>query len=172
MRATGRLCAPLCALLALLPASAAQAKIRPLPKPAGIAAKPGAVRGTALIAPVSKPAKHARLAAVHPHLARTARTTPHRTVRARRRGFVPASSHGGRERAWRVLSSGGRVTAAVAVLLPTPLGIVGSGEALPVYSTDWQAWKIGVLTLFALAEAIVLTGLVRGARLERAGEFI
>jgi hypothetical protein len=171
MRATGRLCALLCALLAVLPAAAAQAKITPVPKPAGLVPKPGAVRGTSLIAPVSKPARHASIATHHARIARAPRRAPHRAALTVRHRIAPAKSHGGREAAWRVLSLGGRVAAAVAPLVPTPLGVVGRGEALPVYRSDWAAWKIGVLALFAVAELFVLAGIAREAHLARAAEF-
>ena len=158
MRATGRLCALLCALLALLPPSAVQAKITPLPKPPGLVAKPGVVHGTALIAPVSRPATRT-VEPVRPQVASRPRPTVHST--APRRGFVPATSRGGRDTSWRVLSSGGRAMPAVAGLLPTPLGLVRAGEALPTHGYPWPAWKVGLLTLLAVAEGFVLARIVR-----------
>jgi hypothetical protein len=164
MRITGRLCVLLCALLAALPASVARAKIAPLPKPPGLAAKPGAVRGTALIAPVSRPAAHRTIVPARRHVVSTRRTAVRRTARAPRRGFVPASSHGGRERAWRVLSSGGRETPAPPDIAPTPLAFVGAGEVLAATSVPWPVWKIVLLTLLAVAEALLVARLVRDAR--------
>ena len=172
MRATGRLCALLCALLALLPASAAQAKITPLPKPAGPAARPGAVDGTALIAPVSRPATRT-VKQVRPQVASRPRPAVHSTVLAPRRGFVPATSRGGRDTSWRVLSSGGgRAEPAVAGLLPTRLGFVGAGEALPAHGYPWPTWKAALLTLLAIAEGFVLARIVRNARFARASKTI
>jgi hypothetical protein len=160
MRATGRLSALLCALLALLPASAVQAKITPLPKPAGLVAKPGDVHGTALIAPVSRPATRT-VKPARPQVASRLRPTVHSTAPAPRRGFVPTTSRGGRDTSWRVLSSGGRAMPAVAVFQPTPLGLVGVGEAPPTHGYPWPAWKVGLLTLLAVAEGFVLARIVR-----------
>lgn len=170
MRATGRLCALLCALLALLPASVVQAKITPLPKPAGLAAKPVGVQGTSLIAPVLRPATRTTVTPVRRQIASHPRPALHVSTRAPRRGFVPATSRGGRERAWRVLSSGGREAPAAAVLAQTPLGFVGAGEALPAYGYAWPAWKIALLTLLAVAEGFVLARIVRNRRFARASE--
>jgi hypothetical protein len=172
MRARGRFCVLACALMALLPASAAHAKIAPLPKPPAIAAKPGAVRGTALIAPVSRPRAHTTIAPARRHAVRSASTTTHRTARAPRRGFVPASSHGGRERAWRVVSVGGREAPVVPPIAPTPLQLVGAGEVLAATSVAWPAWKIALLVLLALAETAVLAALIRRARFARALELV
>lgn len=172
MRATGRLCALLCALLALLPTSLVQAKITPLPKPAGLAATPAAVQGTSLIAPVSRPATHATVTPVRRQIASRPRPALHGSTRAPRRGFVPATSLGGRERAWRVLSSGGREAPAAAGLAPTPLGYVGAGEALPAYGYAWPAWKVVLLTLLAVAEGFVVVRLARHAGCARASELI
>jgi hypothetical protein len=158
--------------MAALPASVAQAKITPLPKPAGIAAKPGAERGTALIAPVSRPAHtiapaRRHVASARRHVASARRTAIRTTARAPRRRFVPASSHGGRERAWRVLSAGGRETPAPPDIAPTPLAFVGAGDVLAATSVPWPAWKIVLLALLAAAEALVLVRLVRDARFAR-----
>ncbi|MDP9259701.1 MAG: hypothetical protein M3Q31_24550 [Actinomycetota bacterium] len=172
MRATGRLCALLCALLALLPTSLAQAKITPLPKPAGLAAKPAAVRGTSLIAPVSRPATPTTVAPVRHQVASPRTTTVRRTTRTSRHGFVPAASRGGRERAWRALTSGGRAAPPLAGLAPTPLGLVGAGEALPADAYAWPPWKVAVLTLLAVAEGFVLVRLARHGRFARASERI
>jgi hypothetical protein len=164
MRASGRLCA-LCALLAFAPTSVAQSKITPLPKPAGIAAKPAAGHAGSLIAPLSRPAMRTTVRPARRHVASARRVTVRRTTRApRRHAFVAASSRGGRERAWRVLSSGGRETsalAAAAAVVPTPLELVGAGDLLPVYSYAWPAWKIVLLTLMAVGEAFVLVRLAR-----------
>src|SRR5450755_2734062 len=127
MRATGRLCALLCALLALQGTTLAQAKIRPLPKPPGLAVKPAAGHPGSLIAPVSRPPVQTTIRPTRPHLTSRRAATVRRTTTAfHQRAFAPTSSHGGRERAWRVLSSGGRDSSAlVAAILPTPLGVVG-----------------------------------------------
>jgi len=171
MRATGRLCALLCALLALLPPSLAQAKIRPLPKPAGLAAKPGAVQGTSLIAPVSRPDTPTTVAPVRPDVASTRTATVRTTTRTSPHGFVPAASRGGRERVVRALSSGGREAPPVAGLAPTPIGLVGAGEALPAYDAS-PSWKVAVLTLLAVAEGFVLVRLARHGRFARTSEII
>jgi hypothetical protein len=171
MRATGRLCALLCALLALLPASAAHAKITPLPKPAGLAAKPGTGDGTSLIAPVSRPATRT-VKPVRPQVATRPRPTVHSTAPAPRRGFMPATSRGGRDTSWRLLSSGGRAMPAVAGRMPTPLGFVGAGEALPAHRYPWPAWTVALLTLLAVAEGFVLARIVRNRRFARSSEII
>lgn len=173
MRATGRLCALLCASLAFLPASLAQAKIAPLPKPPGIAAKPALGHSGSLIAPVSRPAAHATIGRARPRLAsppRTTRRTPART--ASRHGLVPAASHGGRERSWRVLSSGGRDSSALlpAAVTPTPLGFAGAEDSLPASVYAWPAWKIVLLALLAVAEAFVLLRLTRDRQSMRTSE--
>ncbi|HET6171116.1 MAG TPA: hypothetical protein VFD90_00840 [Gaiellales bacterium] len=172
MRATGCLCALLGALLAVLPVTVVQAKVKPLPKPAGISPKP-ALRTVSVIAPVSRPT--ASTTVVRParrEVASRPRTSVRRTrvrrisARApRRHVFVPASIRGGRERNWLVESVGGRDSArvlAVALLRPTPLGLVGSGEALPVHDRTWPAWKIAALALLAAAETFLLVRLTRG----------
>jgi hypothetical protein len=171
MRATGRLCALLCALLALLPASVARAKIAPLPKPAGIAAAPAGGHSGSLIAPVSRPAVRTTVKPVLPHVVTPRRTQLHRTTPAvRRHALIPASSQGGRERLWRVLSSGGREAPALTArgaVVPTPLGFVSGSEPLPVAAYGWPAWKVMLLTLFAVAEAFVLVRLARERRFTR-----
>jgi hypothetical protein len=173
MRATGRLCALLCALLALLPATVARARIAPLPKPAGIAATPAGGHSASLIAPVSRPAVRTTVKPARPHgVTRPPRRTQlHKTTPAvRRHAFVPASSQGGRERLWRVLSSGGRATPALAAtgaIVPTPLGIASASEPLSVASYGWPAWKVVLLTLLAVAEAFVLVRLARARRFAR-----
>jgi hypothetical protein len=171
MRATGRLCALLCALLALLPASAARAKITPLPKPAGLAAKPGTVHGTSLIAPVSRPPTRTMVTPEHRPIAKILEPTVHTTTTAHR-GFAPATSRGGRDQSWRVLSSGGRVMPAVAGRAPTPLGLVRAGEAPPAHGYPWPVWKVALLTLLAVVEGFVLVHLARNGRFARAGETI
>lgn len=171
MRAIGRLCALLCALLALLPASVARAKIAPLPKPAGIAAAPAGGHSGSLIAPVSRPAVRPTVKPAGPHVVTPPKTQPHRTTPAvRRHAFVPASSQGGRERLWRVLSSGGRETSALTAteaVVPTPLGFASGSEPLPVAAYAWPAWKVALLLLFAVAEAFVLVRLARERRFPR-----
>ena len=82
----------------------------------------------------------------------------------RRRRFIPASIRGGREQAPVTRSAGGRgasLVATAAAVVPTPLAFVGTGEALPVYSYAWPAWKVAALTLLAVAEAFVLVRIVR-----------
>jgi hypothetical protein len=88
----------------------------------------------------------------------------------RHHAFTPAKSHGGRERPWHVLSLGGRVLPPVPPLLPTPLALVGVGEALPAYDPDWPAWKIAALALLGFSETFVLVRLVRSGRLMAAAE--
>jgi hypothetical protein len=60
-----------------------------------------------------------------------------------------------------VLSSGGRETPAPPAIVPTPLGLIGTGESLPVSSYAWPAWKIVLLTLLAVGEGFVLVRLAR-----------
>jgi hypothetical protein len=172
MGAIGRLCVLMCALAAVLPVSAAQAKITPVPKPPGMAVKPGAVRGTALIAPLTRPSAHRAVAPARGHAASTRRAVARTTLAARRR-LALASSHGGRERAWRVHSAGGRHAPAVPPIRPTPLAFVGAGEA-PVADrvVPWPVWKVALLMLLAVAEALVLAGVVRRSRFARAGELV
>jgi hypothetical protein len=167
------------ALLVALPAATAQAKIKPLPRPAGIAAKPPTVRAAALIAPVARPATRPTVIApprqTAPTLRQTARVhapAPLRTALRRRRAFVPATSHGGRERPWRVLSSGGRQAPVVAGLVPTPLALVGAAEALPAADSGDPSWTIAALLLLALGEAFVLLRLACTSRWAQAGEYL
>jgi hypothetical protein len=174
MQATARLSALACALLATALASpVAEAKIRPLPRPIQIVAKPGAVPRTSLIAPQSRPVTHAARKPARRRVVARAHRAPHRrtTTRVRRHhAFTPAKSHGGRERPWHVLSLGGRVLPPVPPLVPTPLALVGVGEALPAYDPDWPAWKIAALALLGFSETFVLVRLVRSGRLMAAAE--
>jgi hypothetical protein len=177
MRTTGCLCALLGALLAL-PAAIAQARITPLPKPAGIAAKPATSTGGSLITPVPRPATRTtvRPAATpppRPHIASTPTTATSPTSAPRRRRLVAAAIHGGRERDWVAPSGGGRDASALAAttaILPTPLDLVGAGESLPAHDNALPSWKIVLLNLLACAEAFVLVRLVRGSRLAPAGD--
>ena len=153
MRGPGRLPALAFALLAALPASVAQAKIKPLPRPAGIAAKPQAPRGPSLIAPVVRPATPPTVRTVRPQIASAPTATPQgtthaqRQVHVQRQVFLPATSEGGRRPPSLVLSLGGREAPAVAGLMPTPLELVRAGETLPDYrsgrtgrSARWRCW--------------------------------
>jgi hypothetical protein len=167
------------ALLVALPAATAQARIKPLPRPARIAAKPAAVRATVLIAPVARPATRPTVSPPPPQIAPTLRQTAHvpapallRTALRRRRAFVPATSHGGRERPWRVLSSGGRQAPVAAGLVPTPLALVGAADALPAADSRDQSWTIAALLLLALGEAVVLLRLACTSRWAQAGEYV
>jgi hypothetical protein len=188
MRATARLWTVVCALLAATVAtSAAEAKITPIPRPSHAAEKPGALPGTSLIAPESRPVSHvsskparrravARTHATRTHIARTHATRAHRrvlrttTTHRRRHAFVPAKSRGGRVRSWHVVSLGGRVRPALPPLLPTPLALVGVGEALPADDAVWPAWKIAALALLGFSETFVLVRLVRNGGLVGAAE--
>jgi hypothetical protein len=177
MRATGCLCALLGVLLAL-PAAIAEAKITPLPKPAGISAKPAASTRGSLIAPVLRPATHPTVRPAgppppRPQIASRPSTPATRTTSApRSRRFVPVASDGGRKPGWVAPSGGGRDASAYATptaLAPTPLGLVGAGEALPTYDAPWPSWMIPLLTMLAAGEGFVLVRLVRG-RLAQIGE--
>ena len=166
MRATACLCALLCALLAL-PVAAAQADIKPLPKPAVISPAPaGSDRGS-LIAPVSKPVASTIVKPAAPQVA----TKPVTPTAKRRRALAPAVSFGGREQPQLADTGGGRAAPAlpsVAVLAPTPLGMAGA-EAQPAFRDAWPPWMFAVLTLLAVAEAGILAQLVRTSRAARAG---
>jgi hypothetical protein len=171
MRATGRLSALACALLAAgVAGPIAQAKITPLPRPSHVVAKPGALPGTSLIAPEARPVSHASRRPARRHVARTHRTVVTRTTRVRHHAFTAARSRGGRERPWHVLSLGGRALPPLPPLLPTPLALVGLGEALPAYDPGWPAWKIAALALLGFGETYVLVRLARGGRLVGAAE--
>jgi hypothetical protein len=167
MRATGCLCVLLGALAAL-PVAGAQAKIKPLPKPVTITPTPAAASRGSLIAPVSKPVVHSTVKAARPQATPAARTTVRRTTSAaQRHAIAPAVSQGGREQPHLVRSaSGGRAAPAlpaVAVLVPTPLGVVGADEPLPVLRDAWPPWMLALITLLAFAEAAVLALLVRSS---------
>jgi hypothetical protein len=178
MRATARLCTVVCALLvATVAASAAEAKITPIPRPSHVVEKPGALPGTSLIAPESRPVSHApreparRRVVARTHAARTHRRVLRtRTTHRRRHAFRPVRSRGGRERPWHVVSLGGHVTPARPPLLPTPLALVGVGEALPADVPVWPTWKIAALALLGFSETFVLVRLVRNGRLFGAAE--
>src|SRR5689334_22883772 len=83
MRATAQVWIVGCALLAAtVAASAAEAKITPIPRPSHVVEKPGALPGTSLIAPESRPVSHvsrkparrravARTRAAHTHATHT-----------------------------------------------------------------------------------------------------
>jgi hypothetical protein len=168
MRATACLCALLCVLFAL-PLAAAQADIKPLPKPAVVSSDPAPGDRGSLIAPVSKPVVSTTVQPARPQVT----TTTHVTATAtRRQAVAPAVSLGGREQPQPAGSGGGRAAPAlppVAVLAPTPLGIVGADEPLPALGDAWPPWMFALLTLLACAEAGVLTHLVRSSR-ARAGQ--
>lgn len=69
-----------------------------------------------------------------------------------------------------MLSSGGRETPALTAtgaVVPTPLGFASGSEPLPVAAYAWPAWKVALLTLFAVAEAFVLVRLARERRFPR-----
>jgi hypothetical protein len=177
MRATGCLCALLGALLALQ-AGIAEAKITPLPKPAGTSAKPATSNGGSLIAPVSRPEARTtiRPASKAPAQSSSASTpsTPGRAAVAtasavRSQGFVPTAADGGREQAWIAPSGGGRAESAATALAPTPLGLVGADDALRTHEDSYPSWMILLLALLAAAEGFVLVRLTRG-RLAQANE--
>jgi hypothetical protein len=162
MRATGCLCALLGALLAL-PAAGAHADIKPLPKPAVVSSAPAPGNRGSLIAPVSKPVVPPTVKPAGPQVTATTRVTATAT---RRHAVAPAMSLGGREQPQLAGSGGGRAAPAlppVAVLAPTPLGMVGADEPLPVLGDAWPPWMFALLTLLAFAEAGVLTHLVRSS---------
>jgi hypothetical protein len=175
MRATRCLCALLGALLAL-PAGIAEAKITPLPKPAGISAKPGASGRGSVIAPVTRPASSPAIqAAVKPaspagvSTPSTPSASPATAVRtaspAASPALVPAAAAGGREQGWVPPSGGGRdesVSATALTITPTPLGLVGAGDSLPSYRHSWPSWMMPLLTLLAAAEGFVLVRLALG----------
>jgi hypothetical protein len=81
-----------------------------------------------------------------------------------RHAFVPEVAQGGRAQTPLARSKGGRSAPALAAapaIAPTPLGVVGADEPLPVYSDAWPSWVLALLMLLALAEAYVLVHLVR-----------
>jgi hypothetical protein len=189
MRATGCLCALVGALLAL-PAGVAEAKITPLPKPAGLSVKPGASDRGSVIAPVTRPASSPSIQPADKPAPRPARAstpgtpstpvTPSApratTVRTASAGasprLVPAAAAGGREQGWVPPSGGGRaesVPIAAVTIAPTPLGLAGAGESVPSYDHSWPSWMIPLLTLLAAAEGFVLVRLALG-RIAQASE--
>lgn len=162
MRATGCLCALLGAL-SVLPVAAAQADIKPLPKPAVVTPTPGPGNRGSLIAPVSKPVVPTTVRPARPHVATTPPATPAATSRE---PAAPALSLGGREQPALAGSGGGRaapVLPPVAVLAPTRLGVVGANEPRRVLGDAWPRWMLALLALLALAEVGILAQLVRSS---------
>jgi hypothetical protein len=154
------------ALFLVLPAvfatSFAQAKIKPIPRPAAKAAKP-AVRATK--APARAQAPVARVAARAPRASTTRRLRAATTTRAKRPARVLARSHGGRS-APPSVSHGGRLQppplpVAPVAPDPTPLGLVAISEARPSEGDAWPAWMLSLLGVLALSEAFLLLHIVR-----------
>jgi hypothetical protein len=167
MRATFCLCALLGALASVLPAGPAQARIRPLPKPAG-----AAVQGArASIAPVRRTvAQPAGRPPRTPPPARSARPLHHtRALRARRYAPIVARSRGGRREPL-ASSGGGHLTALrvapAAIPEPTPLGLVGVGDVLPASGAMWPDWTLSLVGVLVAGEAMLLVRLVRARRLD------
>ena len=171
----------LSALFLVLPAvfatGAAQAEIKPIPRPAKIVSgAPAGSRGT-LVAPIHKPVVQARNPVV-----RTAVRKPRAPARSStRRRLQPATASRGRSRARVVARSrGGRHVPPVrshggrrhlpplpVVPAPTPLGLVAIGEALPP-SHEWPAWVFSLLGVLAASEVYLLVHLVRARELAEA----
>jgi hypothetical protein len=183
MRASVCILALILVVPAIIATNAADAKIKPVPRPEKVAAKPaGTSRGSA-ITPVAKPAVHAKKV-VHAKrivraksAARTAarrvrapiRSTTHRRSRgtttsrvhrvrvlARSRGgryVPPARSHGGRRQP--------PLPVVPAAPRPTPLGFVATGEVLPSYDDPWPSWVFSLLGVMAASEVYLLVHLAR-----------
>jgi hypothetical protein len=88
---------------------------------------------------------------------------------------APAASSGGREAPPAPATiTGGRRAASLqdrlAQVPPTPLAVVGVGEALPRSHHRWRAWAVTLLTLLAAAEAFLVVHLLRSWRGAWTGE--
>jgi hypothetical protein len=184
MRKSAGLCILLGSVVALLPVSAAQAKINPLPKPTGTTDAPATESAGSTIAPLARPNATAP-ATAHTQTKKPVKTSkPPKTAATTRHTGAVVSIGAGTVRAQTttvtrrqappqpVQSSGGRaapspppVTAVkphTTSLMPTPLSFVGR-DALPSYDS-WPSWMLAMFTLAASIEAFLLTRLVRARR--------
>ena len=165
-------------LSAVFATGAAQAEIKPIPRPAktGNGAVAGA-RGT-IVAPIRKPVLHTRKPVVRTAVrtsrapARSStrrRSQPTATSRGRSRTRVLARSRGGRHIP-PARSRGGRrhLPPLPTVPKPTPLGRVAVGERLPSYEEPWPVWVFSLLGVLAASEMFLLVRLARARELAEA----
>jgi hypothetical protein len=177
MRASVCLSGLILVLPAVFATGVAQAKIKPIPRPAKIVSGTAAGSRGTLVAPIRKPVVHTRKPVV-----RTAVRTPRARARtSTRRRLQPATASRGRSRARVVARSrGGRHVPPArshggrrhplplpVVPEPTPLGLVAIGEALPS-SDEWPAWVFSLLGVLAASEVYLLVHLVRARELAEA----
>jgi hypothetical protein len=178
------------ALILVLPAifatGVAQAKIKPIPRPAKLREPAASTRASA-VTPLAKPVVHVKKRVAHAKkpvvqrkktVARTAtrkvrapaRASTHRRLRASttkrvQRTRVLARSRGGRY-VPPAHSHGGRHQPPPLPVVPvapdpTPLGFVAIGEALPSSSDPWPSWVFSLLGVMAASEVYLLVHLAR-----------
>jgi hypothetical protein len=171
----------LSAFILVLPAvfatGAAQAKIKPIPRPAKVGGGAAAGSRGTIITPIHKPVVHAKQSVVRtvarkpraPARIATRRLKATTTSRGRSRPRVIARSRGGRH-VPPARSQGGRrhLPPLPVVPAPTPLAFVAVGEALPSYADPWPQWAFSLLGVLAASEVFLLIRLVRARRLAEA----
>ena len=165
----------------------ADAKIKPVPRPAKVTKEPANATRSSPVAPVRKPAVHRKVvrgeeggrpsceaapSTAPPASCARPYAPPRTAVRQRWRrsasGACACSLAAAGAATCRPLAASEAASAAAAgrpvVPKPTPLGFVASGELLPSSDDPWPSWVFSLLGVMAAAEISLLVHLARAQR--------